>query len=112
MHPTQADATAGINTVYLTDHGIGKQSLQSVNKKSIVNAINIVSGGSGYENKKRTAPVTGVSTSSNLITIVDHDYKTGEKVKYTCTGTPISGLSVDTEYFVTAVDKDSSTSLR
>jgi hypothetical protein len=107
LHPTQADAIAGINTVYLTDHGIGKHSLQSVNKKSIVSAINIVSGGSGYENKKRTAPVTGINTASNLITIVDHDYKTGEKLKYTCTGTPISGLSVDTEYFVTAIDKDS-----
>ena len=41
-----------------------------------------------------------------MITIVDHDYKTGEKVKYTCTGTPISGLSVNTEYYVTTVDKD------
>jgi len=107
LHPTQADAIAGINTVYLTDHGVGKHSLESVNKKSVVSAVNIVSGGSGYENKKRTAPVTGINTASNLITIVDHDYKTGEKVKYTCTGTPVSGLSVDTEYFVTAVDKDS-----
>ena len=107
LHPTQSDAIAGINTVYLTDHGIGKHSLESVNKKSIVSAINVVNGGSGYENKKRTAHVAGINTSSNLITIVNHDYKTGEKVKYTCTGTPISGLSVDTEYFVTAVDKDS-----
>ena len=107
LHPTQADAIAGINTVYLTDHGVGKHSLQSINKKSIVSAVNVVDGGSGYENKKRTALVTGISTSSNLVTIVDHDYKTGEKVKYTCTGTPVSGLSVNTEYFVTVVDKDS-----
>ena len=107
LHPTQADAISGINTVYLTDHGVGKHSLQSVNKKSVVSAVNIISGGSGYENKKRTAQVTGINTASNLITIVDHDYKTGEKVKYTCTGTPISGLSVGTEYFVTAVDKNS-----
>ena len=35
MHPTQADAIAGINTVYLTDYGIGKHSLESVNKKYI-----------------------------------------------------------------------------
>ena len=107
LHPTQADAIAGINTVFLTDHGVGKHSLKSVSKKSIVSSINVVDGGSGYENKKRTAPVTGINTSTNLITIVDHDYKTGEKIKYTCTGTPISGLSVDTEYYVTAVDKDS-----
>ncbi len=93
--------------MFLTDHGVGKHSLKSVSKKSIVSSINVIDGGSGYENKKRTAPVTGINTSINLITIVDHDYKTGEKIKYTCTGTPISGLSVDTEYFVTAVDKNS-----
>ena len=107
LHPTQADAIAGINTVYLTDYGIGKHSLESVNKKSIVNAINVVNSGSNYENKKRTSTSVGIDTSSNSVTIVNHDYKTGEKIKYTCTGTPISGLSVDTEYYVTVVDKDS-----
>ena len=60
LHPTQADAIAGINTVFLTDHGVGKHSLKSVSKKSIVSSINVVDGGSGYENKKRTAPVTGI----------------------------------------------------
>ena len=54
MHPTQADAIAGINTVFLTEHGVGKHSLKSVSKKSIVSSINVVDGGSGYENKKRT----------------------------------------------------------
>ena len=107
LHKNQSDAIAGINTVFLTDHGIGKHSLRSVNKKSVINAINVVNSGSGYENKKRTSPVTGINTALNLVTIANHDYKTGEKVKYTCTGTPISGLSADTEYFVTAVDKDS-----
>ena len=107
LHPTQSDAIAGINTIFLTDYGIGKHSLKTVNKKSIVSSINVVNGGSGYENKKRTAPATGINTSSNIVTIVDHDYKTGEKVKYTCTGTPISGLSVDTEYYITVIDKDS-----
>ena len=107
LHKNEADAISGLNTVFLTDYGIGKHSLKSVNKKSVVNSINVVNGGSGYENKKRTSPITGINTASNLVTIVNHDYKTGEKVKYTCTGTPVSGLSVDTEYYVTVVDKDS-----
>ena len=107
LHKSQLDAISGLNTVFLTDYGIGKHSLKSVNKKSVVNSINVVNGGSGYENKKRTSPITGINTASNLVTIVNHDYKTGEKVKYTCTGTPVSGLSVDTEYYVTVVDKDS-----
>ena len=107
LHKNQSDAISGVNTVFLTDYGIGKHSLKSVNKKSIVSSINVINGGSGYENKKRTSSVTGINTATNLITITNHDYKTGEKVKYTCTGTPISGLSVDTEYYVTVVDKDS-----
>ena len=108
LHPTQNDAILGINTVYLTDYGSGKHFLESTNKKSIVDSINIVNRGIDYENKKRTAQaLTGVSTASDSISINDHDYKSGELVKYTCTGTNISGLSVDTEYYVTRVDKDS-----
>jgi hypothetical protein len=108
LHPTQSDAISGINTVYLTEHGVGKHSLQSVNKKSVVESINVVTGGSGYQTKKRTAPAaSGVSTASDSITIANHDYNSGEKVKYTCNGTIAFGLTADTEYYVTVVDKDS-----
>jgi hypothetical protein len=108
LHPTQADAISGINTVYLTEHGVGKHSLQSVNKKSVVESINVTSGGSGYQTKKRTAPAaSGVSTASDSITIANHDYNSGEKIKYTCSGTVASGLSADTEYYVTVIDNDS-----
>ena len=79
LHPTQADAISGINTISLTGFGVGKHALQTVNKKSIVSSITIVNGGSGYETKKRTAQVTGINTSSNIISINDHDYKSGEK---------------------------------
>ena len=109
------DFTQHNQTLYLestpsifTEHGVGKHSLQSVNKKSVVESINVTSGGSGYQTKKRTAPAaSGVSTASDSITIANHDYNSGEKVKYTCNGTVASGLSVDTEYYVTVVDKDS-----
>ena len=105
LHPTQSDAISGINTVFLTSYGIGKHSLQSVSKKLVVSSINMVDNGSGYENKKRTTPAaTGISTVSDSILINNHDYKSGEKVKYTCTGTSISGLSTNSEYYVTKVD--------
>ena len=108
LHPTQGDAIAGINTVFLTSHGIGKHSLQSVNKKLVVNSINIVSSGSGYENKKRTATSsTGISTVKNSIIISNHDFKSGEKVKYTCTDTVASGLTSNTEYFITKINDES-----
>ena len=105
LHPTESDAISGINTVFLSSHGIGKHSLQSVSKKLVVGSINIVDNGSGYENKKRTAPASsGINTVSDSIVINNHDYNSGEKVKYTCTGTSISGLTTNTEYYVTKVD--------
>ena len=107
LHPTQADAISGINTISLTGFGVGKHALQTVNKKSIVSSITVVNGGSGYETKKRTAPITGINTSSNVITISNHDYKSGEKVKYSVVGTVAEGLTDDTEYYVTTIDKDS-----
>ena len=91
----------------MTGFGVGEHALQTVNKKSIVSSITIVNSGSGYETKKRTAPITGINTSSNVITINDHDYKSGEKVKYSVVGTVAEGLTDNTEYYVTTVNKDS-----
>jgi len=107
LHPTQGDAISGTNAISLTGFGVGKHALQSVNKKSIVSSITVVNGGSGYENKKRTAPVTGINTSSNIISISNHDYKSGEIIKYNVVGTVAEGLTNNTEYYVTAIDKDS-----
>jgi len=107
LHKTQGDAIAGINTVTLTSYGEGVHSLKSVNKKSVVEAVNIVSSGSNYQNKKRTTGPSGISTSLNIITIADHDYKSGEIIKYTAEGTPIGGLTSGSEYYLTKVDNNS-----
>ena len=108
LHKTQEDAIVGLNTVFLTDFGIGRHSLQSVNKKSVISAINVINGGSGYENKRKTAPAaTGINTASDAISIANHDYNTGEIIKYTCVGTPVTGLNVNEEYYVTTIDQDS-----
>ena len=107
LHKDEAGALAGINTITLTSKGIGKQFIKSINKKSIVESINIISGGSGYQNKKRTAVSSGIDTSLNCINITNHDYQSGEIVKYTCDGTPIAGLTTDTDFYVTKKDDDS-----
>ena len=76
-------------------------------KKSVVSAINIIDRGTGYENKKRSATSAGISTSSDTITINDHDYKSGEIIKYLGgTENPIIGISTTDEYYVTVVDKN------
>ena len=106
LHKTQADAIAGINTITLSSFGIGQHSLQSFNKKSVLESVNVVSSGSGYQNKKRTAQTTGISTSLNQINILNHGYKSGEIINYTTQGTSIGGLVSGNDYYVTEIDSD------
>jgi len=106
LHTTEAGALAGINTVVLTSRGSGTQFIKAVTTKSIIESINVINSGTGYENKKRTVQPAGISTSLDQIKIVNHDYKDGEIVNYTCTGTPITGLTTATDYYVCFVNKD------
>jgi len=106
LHNNLADVIAGINTVLLTSYGNGSHNLETVNKKSVVESISVISSGDGYENKKRSCGITGVSTSLNYIEIKNHDYKSGETVKYTAGSSPISGLTDESEYYVIKIDND------
>ena len=101
-----AGSSAGINTVTIGLAGEGVHTLKSLNNKLTIGSINVINSGVGYENKQRTCGPAGVSTSLDVISIKNHDYKTGEIVRYTTDGTVISGLTNQTEYYVTAIDAD------
>jgi hypothetical protein len=109
LHNTLGDVISGINTVNLISHGIGDHQLRSYNKKSILGSINIQSSGSGYENKKKTifSSITGINTSINQINILNHEFESGEIVKYinySSGGSVIGGLTTSTEYYLTKID--------
>ena len=106
LHSTLDNAIAGINTVVLSSHGIGKHTLECTSQKSIIDSINIVDNGSGYENKKRTVVSAGINTSSDIITIENHDYKSGEILRYTAGTSAIGGLSNETNYYATVIDEN------
>jgi hypothetical protein len=106
LHKTKDDAISGINTIALTSYGTGNHNLESVNKKLVVDSINVINPGSGYQNKKRTCSISGINTSLDSINIKNHDFKSGEIVKYYNEGTSISGLTTNTEYYVTKIDND------
>jgi len=106
LYNTFANAISGINTVVLSTYGIGNHNLESVNKKKVIDSVSIVSPGVGYENKKRTCFPVGIVTSKNYINIDNHNYQSGELLKYYNNETGISGISTNTEYYVTAVDEN------
>ena len=81
------------------------QWLECYLKLSIEN-ITVTDSGDGYQNKRRTAASSGISTSINTITITNHDYESGEIVKYTAEDTAIGGLTSGTEYYVSKVDNN------
>ena len=104
LHKNLADSISGINTVSLLSSGVGVHELRSFNKKLVVESINVVSSGFNYQNKKRSIGSVGINTSLNTINIKNHDYNTGEVIKYNCEGSSIGGLSNETEYYLTKVD--------
>ena len=104
LHPKESDAISGINTITLLDYGIGKQSLKSYTPKSVIESIDVTDGGSGYQNKKRTTSPVGINTALNTIQIINHDYQSGEIVKYTNQGTIIGGLTANSEYYLTKIN--------
>ena len=108
LHKTLNDAVSGINTISFTSFGVGNHLLRSYNKKLVLGSVNIQNSGTGYENKKRTvsSTVSGINTSINQININTHDFKSGEIVKYSTSGTAIGGLTNNTEYYITVVDND------
>jgi hypothetical protein len=109
LHKTLNDAVSGINTIQFTSFGVGNHSLKSFNKKSVIGSVNIENSGTGYENKRRTVSsnISGINTSINQINILNHDFISGEIVKYSSSGSVIGGLTSNTEYYVTAVDINS-----
>jgi hypothetical protein len=109
LHKTLDDAVSGINTITFTSFGIGNHSFKSFNKKLVLGSVNIENSGSGYENKRRTASsnVSAINTSINQINIQNHDFKSGEIVKYSTSGSEIGGLVNNAEYYVTIVDNNS-----
>jgi hypothetical protein len=104
LHKSFTDAVAGINTINLTTLSNGTHSLKSKTKKKKVGSISISDPGYGYKNKKTSVSISGISTSSGILTIKDHGYQNGEIIKYSYSGTPISGLSSISSYYVSKVN--------
>jgi hypothetical protein len=106
LHKNIEDSISGINTITLLSYGIGNHEIEAFTKKNIISSVNVKNSGSGYENKKRTVSVSGISTASDTINITNHNYSDGEIVYYSTLGTPIGGLTNGTEYYVTFIDND------
>ena len=96
---TKQDALAGIagiNTVGLsTDTGAsGIHRFRTENRTTLI-SVKVLEEGSNYTNRKLRVNPTGISTSYNRISFVNHGFSSGEIVNYS-SDNPIQGLSTTT----------------
>ena len=105
LHNKSWEAIVGLNTVTFTSYGTGNQIIKSYANKSVLESINIINPGTGYENKKRVTGTSGISTSLNTINISNHGYSSGERITYTSQETRVGGLTSGNDYYVTKVNE-------
>jgi len=109
LHTDLNECIAGVNTLPFNGFGEGNHVLRSLNGKAQVTSIKVTDPGEGYENKHKTCGPTGINTALDIITIWNHDYKSGEVIEYKSDpdGVSIEGLSSDKEYYVNVLDQNS-----
>ena len=105
IHKSFNDAVVGINTIDLTNYGIGNHTFKCVNKKKKIGSITIENSGFNYQNKKTTVTNVGIDTSADIITINNHGYESGEIIAYTPGQTSIGGLTTSS-YYVTKLNEN------
>jgi hypothetical protein len=112
IYPTIKDFNSGINTVGFTT--IGTSGIHKFKTKQgfTITDFSIIDPGKGYSNRKlRINSSSGISTNNNSFIFKNHGFLDGELVEYSVedsssVGTPISGLSTNSSYYVIKIDDD------
>jgi len=106
LYPSISDYNSGINTVGFTTIGTsGIHRFYTI--RNSLTEIKVISGGSGYENRKLLVSPVGISTINSTVSFENHGFKTGEIISYLNTGTAISGLSTLNQYYINNIDNNS-----
>ena len=101
LYETQADYSAGINTVgFTTAETSGTHKFRTKKKNNTISKISIINAGTDFENRKLTVQPTGISTAHDTIFFKNHGFNDGEVVTYDTDGTTIGGLDKNIRYKV------------
>jgi hypothetical protein len=114
LYSTKFDAIEKVNNINLVGISSGFHRLKSLNSKNTITKIYVKNSGSGHSNKKVTIPSilsfdsssNGVNTFDDYIFAKGHNFKTKDLVRYSYSNTAISGLSTETQYYVTVIDSN------
>jgi len=108
------DCFSRINEINISGISSGIHNFSTLTNKNTISQIYVVDPGRGYSNRSIRVPsvlafddnTLGINTYDSYIFAKNHGFNTGEIVKYDYTGTPISGLSSETYYYIDAINSD------
>ena len=106
LHKTLSDAVSGIGTINITAISSGLHVFKSKEKKRKIVSIEVENKGQDYKNHKTVVSSVGINTATNVITIKNHRYNSGEVIQYSTTGALVGGLSTTTSYYVTKLNEN------
>jgi hypothetical protein len=107
IYQTLLDYNSGINTVGFTTIGASGIHKFKTEPTKTLTSIQVVNGGNGYENRKLRVNPSGISTTNNTVTFINHGFNEGELVSYDYETSSIIGLSTTNQYRVIKIDNDS-----
>jgi hypothetical protein len=102
---TKNDALLG-NSINLRSTGTGIQRFVGVDKKLVIDKVNIVGGNLEFKYKKLFTYEEGVNYFDNIFIIQNHGLIENDEVFYSFTGTGLNNLSTTTKYYVKKLDNN------
>ena len=118
---SKENALTKTNLIDFISFGNQTHNFASSKFKNIIDRISIQNPGSSYSNKKVVVDsivypplekkdifktFVGISTYDDYIFAINHNYKNGDLLTYSTSGTSISGLSTSNYYKVTIIDEN------
>ena len=113
LYRTKEDAANKVNEINLTTSpSFGFHYFRSLNSRLTLVDVSVENSGSNYSNKKVVVPAindnlgkqNGIDVYNDTIFAKEHSFNNKDLVLYSTTGTPISGLSTESKYYVFVVD--------
>lgn len=114
LYSRKVDADNKNNPIDLTAFATGLQYFKSLNSKNTITKVYVVDEGVGYSNRYVTVnsvlstneDTMGINTYDNYIFTKNHTFKNKDLVVYTSTGSVISGLTSNSNYYVSVIDEN------
>ena len=107
LYETYEDYESNSNVVGFSTGTFGKHKITTTDLKNTISSIEVLSGGSGYTNRKLIVKPSGISTITNSINFKNHGFNTGELIEYNYETSQITGLSTSNQYYVLKIDENS-----